>query len=782
MNGISRFPTAAAILIVVVMAWFSPWWLGGRNLAPVDLQTRMMSPWRGDNETRFARNHIVADGVDQYLVYRLIAERDYHREGKVGWSSLTYGGTAQNANTMALYFDWTMQLHRFFGFWTAWHLGLIGQVLIAAFGMHAFLKARGIAEPWTCCGALAYAANSQFVTWIHHRWALGAFCWVPWILLAIQLHRKGSRSAGFAVPLLLALAFLGGTLQHAALVVLVVVAMWAEQAIQLGRSAWKAQRGLLARHLVWGLGGTGLAAVMFLPCVDAFLTSNRLGLHTGMTTNAANSIYPQGWLQPLFNLAAYPFQIFPSVLGRCDSIDVLKLFKSDLFYVCYFGSLPVLIGFLALWRKRTQVLARILIAAGLALPLTPLVRVLYQRLFMLFIIGAILAFAHYMTAAPREERRRLARILSMLAGGAALAWAAVSAVLLTQSQRLDALRDRIAEVGGGSSFGFFKNRLQMRAGNFIGDLFIWSPQHAIPLILLGVALAGLAFTAAASPRRARIGGILVLLAVIGEVTVFASRWAVWSDAREHPLFPETAESRILQEKVGRDGRVTTVIHPTAHMALTPFVPNTLAPYGIATISGYDSIVPDGMILPTETPDDARKLGRCGVSHLITWHGNPDIPGEWTRIWSSTSMDLYQNPLAVPRYAGFTDDGARAGFLEASGGAFTRLTETSGLENSRIIEVPAGLRWLRIAENHAPGWRYRAVGGNDWADVSTAADKAMWIANPMPDRDVRIEMIYQPPLLTAGIRVSGLTLGLIAAAAGLTLLKGRGRSPLEPISS
>lgn len=782
LNGTSRFPIAAASILMVVFAWFSPWWLGGKNLAPVDLQNRMMSPWRGDNESLYARNHIVADCVDQYLVYRLIAERDYQNEGEVGWSSLTYGGTAQYANTMALYFDWTMQLHRFFGFWTAWHLGLLGQVLLAAFGMHAFLKARGVSGIWSCCGALAYAGNSQFTTWIHHRWALGAFCWVPWILLAMQLRRNGSRLAGFAVPVFLALAFLGGTLQHAALVVLVVLAMWAEEAATIGRASWNRQRTLFARHLLWGLGGTGLAAMMFLPCAEAFLTSNRLGLHTGMTTNAANSVYPQGWLQPLFNLASYPLHVFPSLFGRCDSIDLLKLFKSDLFYVCYAGSLPLVLGFLALRRKETPLLARVLVAAGLLLPLTPLVRVLYQRLFLLFLIGAIVAFGHYMTGATRDERRVLARRLAWFGGMAMLGWSVLSLLLLTQSVRLSALRDKIAALGGGSSFGHFKGWLVMRADHFIADLFIWSPQHALPLALAGLALAGLACTAAASSTRRRLGALLVTLAVTGEVTVFASRWAVWSDAKEEPLFPATAESRILQEKLGRNGRVTTVIHPTAHMALTPFVPNTLAPYGIATISGYDSIVPDGMVLPTETPDDARKLGRCGVSHLITWHGNPDIPGDWRRIWSSHAMDLYENPFATPRYGGLADDDARSRFLKGDRMGFETLKELGGLENSRRIEVPPGLRWVRIAENHAPGWKFRLAGTREWCPVSTAEDKAMWIENPSPAKASHIEMIYQPPLRRAGFLISGATLTLLAGSALLSLARHRGQqSILHPAS-
>ena len=759
-----------AIIVAVILAWFSPWWISGKNLAPLDLQNRMMSPWRGDNATEFAKNHIVSDAVDQYLVYRMVAADSYAKEGWLGWSSLTYGGTAQYANTMALYYDWTMQLHRWFSFWTAWHLGLLGQILLAAIGMFVFLRGRSIDALWACCGALAYAANSQFVTWIYHRWALGAFCWVPWILWAIDSYRQGRRFSWTLVPAFIAMAFLGGTLQHAALVVLVVAAMWLEEAflhhsesnIQNLKSRIATQWRVLGRYAAWGLLGSGLAAMMLLPCTDAFLTSNRLGLHTGMVTNAGNSIYPQGLLQPLFNLAAYPFQVFPSILGRCDSLDTMKAFKSDLFYIVYFGSLPVWIAFLALWRRQSPVLARLLIAAGLLLPLSPLVRYLYQRLFLLFVIGGILAFVHFMQHAGRETKLRVFKVTSTLFGIATLAWITLSATLWLKPGLMEPVRQKLIAAGSGSSFGYFQDWIVARVDRFIGDLIIWSPHQLIPLMLLALALWGLAWSASLKPNRSKFGGIMVVMAVIGEVTLFGSRWVAWSDPAKDPLFPTTPETIALQEFVGKGGRVSTLTHPTVHMTVTPFVPNTLSAYGIATISGYDSIVPDGMVLPNESAGDAEKLGRLGVSHLVTWPGNPGVPPEWRPIWQSPLMDLYQNPHAVPKYAGWRTATEKERFFGGENFDGMELRESSGLENSRKIAVPAGIEWIRIAENQADGWEYKDTRNDVWLRVDRAADASMLIHNPDSSRAFQLEMRYRPPLRQAGFAVSGVSLLLLVA--------------------
>lgn len=768
---------------VIVMAWFSPWWIWGKNLAPLDLNSEMMRPWRAENAPVNPKNHIVSDASDQTIVYRIVAAENYRKEGWVGWSSLTYGGTAQYANTMALYFDWTMQLHRWFGFWTAWHLGLMGQVLIAAWGMLLFLRGRSIGVVVACCGALAYAANSQFVTWVYHRWALGAFCWVPWILWAADSYRRGNRSYWGLVPVFIGMAFLGGTLQHAALVVLAVVALWIEELWSLRsvrkekcpRSGRVRQARLIGRYAAWGMLGIALAAMMFAPCTDAFLKSNRLHLHTGLYGNPQNGIYPEGPLQPLFNLAAYPFQIFPSVLGRCNSIDVLKLFRSQLFYIAYFGSFPVLVALLALCRKQSPVLARILIGLGLLLPLTPLVRVLYQRLFLLFILGGILAFAHFMETATRETRLKIFRITATLATAVTFAWTSISVLFWFRPGPLDKLREKILLEGKGSSFGFFTDWIAARADHFTHDLFIWSPQQLVPLLLFGATLAGLRWTAAFQEGWRRKGLWLVTLAVIGEVSLFGSRWVVWTDPALHPLFPPTPETIALQQLVGHEGRVSTLIHPTSHMACTPFIPNTLSPYGIASITGYDSIVPAGMVLPDRFSGDADKLGRFGVSHLITWPGNPDVPPAWRLVWNSPSMDLYQNPLAYPRTMGFRTAADKESFFAGSNPEIVPIRETSGMENRRSLEIPSGTHWVRLAENEDDGWEYRMKSSSAWQMVRRAPDASMLFENPDPTRATIIEMRYNPPLRRLGLVLSAAALVLLILAQ-LVMLRNRTQSP------
>ena len=130
-----------------------------------------------------------------------------------------------------------------------------------------------------------------------------AVCWVPWILWSVDAYRKGKRGSWVGVPIFIALAFLGGTLQHCALVMLAIFAIWCEESIEIGFSKSK-QSLLIGRHILWALLGSGMAAMMLFPCADAFFTSTKLGLHMGMHGRAAG-MYPEGILQPLLNFAAF---------------------------------------------------------------------------------------------------------------------------------------------------------------------------------------------------------------------------------------------------------------------------------------------------------------------------------------------------------------------------------------------------------------------------------------------------------------------------------------------
>lgn len=740
---------AMALCFLVTAIWFSPWWLAGKNLAPLDILNEMMQPWRGKKEQVEVRNHFVADGVTQYLIYRLKAERDYHEEGGVGWNSRSYGGTAQYANTMALYGDWSMQLHRWLPFWTAWHVGMWAQVLIAAWGMLFFLSGRGISWTWSLAGGLIYAANSQFVTWMNHRWALGCFCWVPWMLWAVDMAFRGKRVGRAGVPFFFGLALLGGTLQHGVIAGLALLASWCEQ---IGKRPRLQRMQLSVRYAVWVLLATGMAAAVLLPSAVAYVDSTRLGLHT----TATMGVYPQGWTQPLFLLLAYAGQWFPSLFGGADTLDLLKLFRSEYFYVAYFGSLPVLVSILGWRRSDMPLLAKVLILLGLLLPLTPALKYLYQRLFLLFIVGGVYAFTHYMTFATREQMRSMWKLIARVVGGIVVLWSLMSVVIqwrLVDFQQ--SFIQRILPNTRGSAFGYFQDWWAERIGRFVENLIIWNGHQGWPMLLLLLGLCGWYCHAFHESRWKKFGAAFMVVAMVAEVTLFASRWITFVEPERAPLYAVNTDVAAVMQRVGHDDRLMVAeMQGPGHMAITPFIPNTLMPYGLATIGGYDSIVPDGMNLMVDGRSDAARCAHFGVTHWVSYPGNKPTGEGWRLVWHGDGCDLYQNELALPKYLGFTAaDACRAMVETGEIKSKIALRELSQKENTRQIELQSGVTWVRIAENQASGWQYRPRGDASfaWREVSRGADRSMILDVSAPEfqRAGCVEMRYAPPLRRMG---------------------------------
>ena len=139
------------------------------------------------------------------------------------------------------------------------------------------------------------------------------------------------------------------------------------------------------------------------------------------------------------------------------------------------------------------------------------------------------------------------------------------------------------------------------------------------------------------------------------------------------------------------------------------------------------------------------------------------------------MALYANALAVPRYIGFAEASTADAFLRREDGAkWITLKETSGLESSRRIELPAGVRSVRIAENHADGWQYRLTSAAEWQPVGRAADASMRLdLAAATDSPVTLELRYHPPLRQAGFAISGIALLLTVVGAAAA---GRSREP------
>ena len=745
----------AVIVSLFCMAMCLPWLASGKILVPFDIVEEMYLPWRGDEKSPTVHNHFVSDAVTQYLPYRLLAGQSLAEDGYLGWNPLVFGGTAQSSNTMALSFDWAMQMHRFFDFWTAWHLGLIGRFLVAGLGMLVFLRSQGC-RVWVATAlAAAYMMNTEFVSWIYHQWALASFCWMPWVLWALYAGRAKSPRYIALAAVFLGLSLLGATLQHVAFILIVLGCVWMGWITEgspvggLRQSLWGRPSGWGVRLadsvllVTTGLLAAGLVAFMLEPTVAAYLENLRAG-------HKREGIgYAFGWSQPLRMAAAWPLTLYPFVLGSVQTLDLTKAFIPSGVSYAFFGTMPMLLAIVGLFAKRVPMAAKLLVVAGLLIPLTPLVGVLYQRVSLLWILGGCWAAGIWLSTATDTDLKKLSWWCWRLLSAVIIFWVVASIGLVALRGSLEAaLSARIAAAGESSQFGVFTEWLQQRSAVLIDYLCIWNPWQLLGLGGLVISLWGILRCRAVELWP----GLALAIGVAMQLSVFWWQWTTWTDNRE--VYASSELARLVQQEVGKNGRLAQGAGKPAEIL---FPPNTLMPLGVAITEGYDSIHPDGMRSPTGKPWDFP-----GTTHYL---GNAEKghPDGWQKVWVDNAWVLLRNPAPC------------MGVVTLESGVVVPLPLAEfkrDSPNTMEAVVPAGTVKVELFSNWHRGWKWRDDLTEKWQDTCLSPIKGTEVVFGRPTAETHVVYFrFDPRSLDWVLVVSGLS-ALALVALGLT--RGRRR--------
>jgi hypothetical protein len=733
-----RSVLVSIVIVLLIGLWFAPWWALGRMLAPLDILNEMVEPW-ADGDTQIdVHNHFTVDAITQFLVYRKFAERSFEQDGLIGWSSLIAGGSPIYAQTTAAFNDWTMQLHRFFDYWTAWHLGYIGQFVIAALGMFVFLRSQRLSPIVGLMGATAFVLNSQFVLLYHWRFQLGAFSWVPWLLWALYRYRDGKNCAWPLIPIFMAFAFVGGTLQTNGYLALLMLGVWSAWLIDLKPWRLMLACALTSHFALWGLLGIALAAFALVPNVASFLDNLAAGNVRGVPG--------YGERPPYYSVLLMPTQVFPTLLGSPRSIDLTKLFHLDLFAIAYFGFVPAIIAFRCVFAQEIPRGAQILLLLGLLAPLTPLVASLYHRLQIVYVIGGIWAFAWYWQHAKYESVDHILKWVFYLFSFLAGLWLIASIASLIVEDQLVALgQKKLAarmEEGVGA-FRAYKDWMLGRPSSLIAELRIWHPRQLIP-VLTALACFGALWL------RVRVGilcGALVMVgALLIELGAFAWGWMTFSDPEKYPFYEETADIAAVRKSVG-DGRVFLIPAPDRPKLLPP---NILSVFEVATIQQYENIRPPTMWDSLNHAEDSRSLGLVGVTHAIGYPDQHPQGQGWELEYQGDRLNLWRNKHALPRYLAIANGQGNwldqfnanpaVGLSSARSAGDVRVIAAT--QNRRSLFVPKGTAAIRVAENWSEGWYFRVENG-PLQPVLKGADTSMIIPLGGLNPPSQVTLHYEP---------------------------------------
>jgi|GEM_PF-1028952 len=678
----SRPPHAIAAtlaLLAVMTVLFAPALFQGKLLAPLDITTSLLPPWGDPAGPKKPHNQSPSDAVTQYLPYRMFAEESLRKDGYIGWNPYEMGGYSLAANTMALPGSWPLQLHRWLSFKDAWNLGIIGEFLIAGIGMLVFLRGRKL--PWLPCliGAVAFMFNAQFIIWIYHRWALGSFCWMPWVLWAFGdgFSTRPRPRRLFLLPAFLALALLGGSLQHAAFIILACGCLTAAH-FNFRRPLQNAS-ALLGWMLAFVLA-LGMAAFSLIPQIQGYLANIAIGHVRGSLG------YENGFSQILLNTVLIPARIWPWLAGDPQTMDAWRLLKSGFMSLNYLGTIPMLLGFAGLFVRSMPRPAKWLIIVGLLTPLTPLVGPLYHRVELLFILGAAWMTAEMLgfladthpskkstaknsqptTNNPQPTASRVSQACPRILIAAV---SAIGLVLLVGTLLPDDIRGKLEQAvvskavarSADSKFGADQEWIDSRAREWTHRFSLTHPRTAWVYGLLVLGTTGLLFFIPRNIQHSKskiqnlpphisrpVGHLLILTATTLELGTLFHTWTTYSDRADlrpqHPAI-DTIRSlagphRVLQRS------------PDADFVDMFATPNLLASFAIPSIDSYESIQYRSPVIALRDASPDLQLDLAGVALAVHPADKPAPDG--TASWGTTPLSpqhtLRSNPAPLPPIA------------------------------------------------------------------------------------------------------------------------------------
>jgi len=590
--------------------------------------------------------------------------------------------------------------------------------------------------------------NSHFIHWMYHRHGLGGFCWIPWFLYFLEWWKSGSRCAFWAALASLCLCVIGLSLQYHAFLGIVLLGIMADGngAKDLTRARWR---------IFW----LAVLAVLFtgfmtLPCVQAFFENQNSSNNRGIWG------YEEGWGQPLRNAISYLFYVFPFPLGQTNALDGWKLFQNNLFDVIYIGSIPLVAGVLGLSTKKCPARFRVWCLVSVVLSLSPMVGFLYRRVLIVFVLGTLCAAGLWLAQASPESLKKAARRILFAAGIGSLVWFLGSLLLLQQKDFLVEKFYLLMDPAG-SFIGTKEGQwIQARSERFFEGLLPWNWRNCLAMSLFFAG--GLVLWGHAKQKLPQAAtGVLLAGIVAAETAIYASGWVVWADLAQHPAYLRT---KLLEEIDRAMGSGRIVLEETAKRK-DYFPPNTFLASGLSMINGYESIKPRGMAqYYGHQYWSTQNAGRMGITHGLQKSNSP-APEGWQIVWEKDGARLLKNPCAFPRYAGLRQAwNDRVGVADV-----TPVRLVVGNRNHRILDVPAGISQLRIAENYGWGWIFKK-GNSPWRWAVRAQDGSMILPfSEATSQAQQLQMRYLPAL-----SILGAALGVSLASALLLLLARGGR--------
>lgn len=775
------------------------------------------SPWKAvEYLPRLPHQPEIGDSIGEFYPFRVYTAESLKDHIIPLWNPYIFAGNPYLANGASAVFDPFGLVFLLFPGPVAFGGLMMLQLFTAGLLMYLFLKALDIVRPAALLGAVAFAFNGFFLTWLESTVFVASALWTPLIFLLLHRLRQTGRCS-YALWCAFPIAFLlfGGMAQLA-----VYILLAASLYYLMGATA--DSQGPLDGHRRWRILsllclacvlGICLAAVQLIPMAEALPLSARR--YAVPRYSGSNHLEPR----ELLNLA------FPTFWGHPADYTYLGGASQRTAYV---GVLPLLLAGMAAFSGRGRGarffkwLAGGVLAFLLALNIHALhrliaslipwfdrldhVRLLFLVAFALAVLGAY-GLDVVLTAREPSELGAVFRRLGLIVAIGMLLLLAVTLIVNFARRPMAALAMAYLGARFQEAPAYYSQRLDL--------LFqLFTPVHLGILVPLLVASAGLALVRLFAARRIPLSLFLSIIVGLTAADLLYLGLKSITFAKARLVYPPTEATTFLQQDsdLFRVAPISEGLTDTGYLLYRdpggqpffpyrswgPMPPNTNMPYRLQVVGGDDSIhlaryheylqlsqprLGESQVILTQY--DSPLLDLANMKYVLT---DQEIQSPKFDLVFDRGTKIYRNRAVLPRAfivpeakllsrgeliqaelrsPGFDPrrtvllQDEPAGAPAGGGRGEARLVAYRAEEVVIRASVSSGGGWLVLSDAFYPGWQATV----DGKPVKIFRADYAFRAVPLPEGTHLVRFAYHPLSYRLGRSISLATLLLMGVLIG-----------------
>ena len=606
-DGPLRDLLAIGVIAALVLVFFWKFILVGQIPTNADWLPHF-SPWKPvEGSPLLPHNPEIGDSIAALYPFRVYTAESLKNGIVPLWNPYIFAGNPYLANSQSAVFDPFGLVFLIFTPPIAFGVLMMLQLFTAGLLMYLFLKALDLVWPAALLGAIAFAFNGFFLTWLENTVLVGSALWTPLIFLLLhRLRQTGRWSYALWCAFPIAFVFFGGMGQLA-------VYILPAACLYYLAGVTTAPPGPLGTRPRWrpvpllGLAcalGICLAAVQLLPLAEALPLSQRQ--YGGTKYLLLNLLEPR----ELLNLA------FPILWGHPTDYNYLGTQPQRSAYV---GVLPLVLAGIAIFSSRGREarffkwLAGGILGLLLALNvhtfheliarLLPFFDGLDHARVLLLVAFALAALAAYgldavLTARHPSELGAVPRRLGLIVAIGMVLFLTVTLIANCARRPMATLAMAYLGARFEKAPAYYSQRLDL--------LFqLFTPVHLGVLVPLLVAGGGLALVRLFAARRIALSLFLSLIVGVtaADLLYFGLKYNTF--VKPELIYPSTDATTFLQQDpdLFRVAPISEETIPSGYLvyrdpagrplfpyrALGPMHPDTNMPYRLQVVGGFDAI-------------------------------------------------------------------------------------------------------------------------------------------------------------------------------------------------